>query len=336
MVARKKMKRLPIAGINGLGRFGLNLLKSWIEDPSPAYDLRFINDEKLTAKKTLGIIRTDPLVDFKKYKATLDGDILCLLTPEGRAEHITVTHGPAETMPWLGEPDILLECSGARQEAERCRPFLTGNTKIVVISATSYDAEGTFLYGHNHEALRLGKHRIISYGSCTVNGYIPLAAYLDKGFGIEESVVNVVHNVQLYRLPAFHTLQRKFCTLEKIGPKFLPFLRKNNFIVNYTVVPYEGVSTMDFAFRFRKPVSREKLMETLKKAFGARGALEGLYGMIENDTGPEAHVRTRFSAVIVEDAIQIRGKTAHLFSYFYNEGTARYHELVSYIARTMR
>ena len=328
----KKISAPRDAGMNGFGRFGLNLLKSWIDDPEAPYAIRFLNDEKLTAPKILDIIQKDPLVDFRSYAVSLDGDILRVSTPEGRSAHITITTGPADQAPWLGIPQLFFECSGARQEAERCKPFLTGNTKVVMISATSYDADATILAGFNHAAFDPKRHRIISYGSCTVNGYVPLAAFLHKKFGVESSAVNVVHNIQLYRLPTFHTLQRKFCTLEKMGPEFLPFLRKDNFIVNYTVVPYEGVSVIDFAFRFPRRVTREKLIATIKKAIGPKGELEGLYGMIEKDTGPEAHVRTEFSAVLIEDAVQMRGNTAHLFAYFYNEGTARYHQLATYIA----
>ena len=65
-----------IAGQNGFGRFGLNALKSWIDDRGAPYAIRYINDEVLTARDMFRIITSDPLVSFKKYKVTLNGNII--------------------------------------------------------------------------------------------------------------------------------------------------------------------------------------------------------------------------------------------------------------------
>ena len=45
-----------------------------------------------------------------------------------------------------------------------------------------------------------------------------------------ESDVNVIHNIQEYRLQDNYTLIRKFCTLEKSAPLLLQSLNNNNFI----------------------------------------------------------------------------------------------------------
>jgi glyceraldehyde 3-phosphate dehydrogenase len=121
--------------------------------------------------------------------------------------------------------------------ADRCRPYLTGNTKRVIISATSWDAGSTLVYGFNHTSLDLSMD-IVSYGSCTVNAYVPLADYIHSQYGLVDSDVNVVHNVPAYKLPDSQTLNRKFCTLEKSAKNLLPYLDDSNFMVNYTLVPY--------------------------------------------------------------------------------------------------
>ena len=59
-----------------------------------------------------------------------------------------------------------------------------------------------------------------------------------------------------------NTLTRKFCTLEKSAPNLLPFLNENNFVVNYTLVPFSGVSMIDFRFKIRNSKHR---MEILNK-----------------------------------------------------------------------
>lgn len=328
------------AGINGFGRFALNLLWCWLRDADAPYRIGFINDESLTPTDIIRIIKTDELVrGFQKCKVVLlPGNIMLIQEPSGRTEHIVLTTGPAEQASWLGTPALFLECSGKRSlSTELCRPFLTGNTVVAIVSATCYDADATLIMGFNHESYKPHEHKVVSYGSCTVNPGVTLANFLHKTFGVEECTVSVIHNVQKHRLDAgeFHTLQRKFCTLESMAPKLLPFLTKDNFSVKYTVVPWEGVSMIDFAFRLKKATTRDEAMEALKQATGRDGALEGLFGMVPNDTGPEVHIGSPYSAVIVESELKLVGKTLHLFCYFYNEGSGiRMHELASHIART--
>ena len=78
-----------------------------------------------------------------------------------------------------------------------------------------------------------------------MNAYVPLADCLNKIYKILDSDVNVIHNIQNYKLKNYNTLTRKFCTLEKSGLNLLNFLNSKNFNVNYTIIPYDGVSIMD-------------------------------------------------------------------------------------------
>lgn len=326
------------AGINGFGRFALNLLWWWLRDASASYRIAYINDENLTPADIVRIIKTDSLVHgFQKCKVVLlAGNIMLLQEPNGRTEHIVLTTGSAEQASWLGAPDLFFECSGKRSvSATLCRPFLNGNTKAVIVSATCYDADATLIIGFNHESYEPRQHKVVSYGSCTVNPGVTLADFVNGVFGIDECAVNVIHNVQKHRLDAgeFRTIQRKFCTLESMGPKLLPFLTKDNFTVKYTVVPWDGASTIDFAFRLKKSITRSEAIDALKQSIGKGGALDGLFGMVSEDTGPEVHIGSPYSAVIVESEIKLIGTTLHLFCYFYNEGSgSRMHELANHIA----
>jgi glyceraldehyde 3-phosphate dehydrogenase len=329
---------MTTAGINGFGRFALNLLWSWFRDVQSPYRIAYINDETLTPAEILRILKTDSLVQgFQKCKVVLQpGNTLLIQDPSGRTVHIVLSNSPAEQVSWLGTPDLLLECSGKRSaSAELCQPFLVGKTKTVIVSATCYDADATLVVGFNHESYDPKAHRVVSYGSCTVNPGVTLTNFMHQFFGVDECVVGVVHNVQKHRLDAreFHTLQRKFCTLEVMAPKMLPFLTKDNFTVNYTVVPWEGASIIDFAFRLKTPGTKSEVLGALKRAMAEGGALDGLLGMVPDDMGPEAHIGSPYSAVIVESQVKMVGPTLHLFCYFYNEGSAiRLHELAKYIS----
>ena len=324
-----------LVGMNGFGRFALNLLWWWFNDRHAPYRIGFINDEQLTPEKISSIIKSDSLVTgFRKCKIVLTGTVLMIQAPDGRTEHISISSGPAERAGWLGEPGIFFECSGGRSSgADLCRPFLVGKTKTVIVSATCYDADATLVMGYNHESFDPTKHKVISYGSCTVNPGVVLTATMNDMFCVVGCTVHVIHNVQEHRLlhGETQTLQRKFCTLERMAPQLLPFLN-GKIAVKYTVIPWAGASIIDFAFRVEKPVTREKAVGVLKEAVGKSGRLDGLIGMVSVDNGPGAHIGSPYSMVIVEDEIEVVGDIIHLFGYFYNEGSGiRMHELAKHI-----
>jgi glyceraldehyde 3-phosphate dehydrogenase len=324
-------------GMNGFGRFGLHLLKYWLDrSVDSPFAIRYINDDTLSVQDALDIIRSDRYVEIPKlYKISAHGDEITFTSADGVKNQVLYTHGPADALPWLGEPVFFFECSGKNSLARDCRAFLAGKTKKVVISATSWDADQTLVYGFNH-ARHDPAARVISYGSCTVNAYVPLAAFLHKKFGVRDSDVNVIHNIQDYKLrdPKNQTLLRKFCTLEKSGRKLLRFLNEDNFTVNYTVIPYSGISMMDFRFRLKRARGLEELLRVLEESF-VEGELHHLYAMDETDRGPEVHKCTPHSAVFVRDKARLLGGNLYLQSYFDNENSVnRYHDLADYLART--
>lgn len=325
------------AGINGFGRFGLHLLKYWLDRSSTArFSIGWINDDVLALKDALDIISSDRYVEIPKlYKISVNGTEITFTSADGIKNRLIYTHAKKEKIPWLGKPDMLFECSGKNTLSRDCRLFLTKKTSKVVISATSWDAEQTLVYGFNHKD-HDPKTQVISYGSCTVNAFVPLAAFLNKKFGVRDSDVNVIHNIQEYRLkdPKNDTLLRKFCTLEKSGPKLLGFLNEKNFIVNYTVIPYAGISMMDYRFRLKHAKNLDEVLDKLQESF-VDGELRHLYAMDETDRGPKVHECTPHSAVIVRDSARLLGDNLYLQSYFDNENSVnRYFDLGDYLAST--
>jgi glyceraldehyde 3-phosphate dehydrogenase len=313
---------MVVTGINGFGRFALHLLKWWLDRrQDAAFSISYINDDVLSLQQAHDIITRDPYVRFDAYRICLSADSLLITAADGATRAIQYTNAPLAAIPWRGEPGVVFECSGKATEAARCRTYLTGRTQLVLISATSWDADLTLIYGFNHEAFAPERHRIVSYGSCTVNAYVPLAHWLHERYGIVDSDVNVVHNIVLHRLSQHNTLQRKVCTLERSAPLLLPFLDESrNFVVTYSVVPWAGVSMIDFRFRLARPAPREEIEAALAEAF-ASGGLKDLYRLVPHDEGPEAHQCTWASAVLVADGIKVRGDNVYLPGYFDTENS---------------
>ena len=102
--------------------------------------------------------------------------------------------------------------------------------------------------------------------------------------------------------------------------------------VNYTVIPYDGVSTIDFRFKVSKELDLKSFIIDIKESMNS-GSLNRLYSMDKIDLGPEVHNCTPFSAVFIEDQIKVINNNIYIFSYFDNENSVnRYFDLVNYIA----
>lgn len=326
-------------GINGFGRFSLHLLKYWLDRSKEAHFLiSYINDDYLKLDQVLQIIYDDIYVQIPKfYKLSVTGDQLTFMSADGHKSCIIYSHSQKYDIPWLGKPTYFLECSGKNTNSADCGVFLTGHTEKIIISATSWEADKTLIYGFNHSDI-VAADKIVSYGSCTVNAYVPLAHYLHSVYGIRNSDVNVIHNIQEYKLkdPKNNTLLRKFCTLEKSGAHLLKFLSADNFIVNYTVVPYAGVSMMDFRFELDRVTSLERILYDLDEAM-IGGSLNGLYIFDKEDRGPEVHKCSPYSTIIIRSKARLLGNNLYLQAYFDNENSAnRYFDLVNYLSYQYR
>ena len=57
------------AGINGFVRFGLHLIKYWLDRHEESdFTINYINDDTLTIDQAIEILYNDSIVIFNKYK----------------------------------------------------------------------------------------------------------------------------------------------------------------------------------------------------------------------------------------------------------------------------
>ncbi|PIN76963.1 hypothetical protein COV17_00220 [Candidatus Woesearchaeota archaeon CG10_big_fil_rev_8_21_14_0_10_36_11] len=341
-VPRTGLEGKLVAGVNGFGRFGLHLLKHWLDRRDRAhFDIRYINDPVLTIDDAARMIKNDPAVNFFQYKFKVEGDRLLVSSPHGtRNRTIVFTNAGRKSIdeiPWVGDPDIVFECSGGHAEYsnEARTTFLRDRTKNLVISATAPGADKTLVFGFNHEDFDQDTDLVTSYGSCTVNAFVPLAQWMHDMFSVVDADVHVAHNMPEYKLkdPKNQILYRKECTLEVVGPKLLSFLPSDRFLVDYIVCPFTNISGITFRFGLVDPVVRDTFIDTFRKAVSG-GALQGLYGLEEVDVGDSNRYKcTPFSTVFTEDTIEVRGSNVYLKGYFDNENSVnRYFDLVDYMA----
>jgi glyceraldehyde 3-phosphate dehydrogenase len=313
--------------INGFGRFGLHFLKNYLDGANDNFEIICINDEVLDIDNIYNIIVSDEYVNYiATYIVRKSKDSIWFNDKE-----IKFINKKINEISELEDMDYLLEFSGRNTDAKIAENLLRNNEQQVIISATSYNANQTLIYGFNHEEYKENVSSI-SYGSCTVNALIPLAAKIHGEFEIKSLDVNVVHNLPRYITEKNKpTLKRQFCTLAIMAPKLLNFVSSDNFNVNYTLVPYNGVSIIDFSFDLgKKPLSVEKFF---KEIFRDK-KMKYLYGVIENDNGPEEHKMTSKSAVLIKDKTRLVGSRVYISAYFDNENSStRYLDLINYITK---
>lgn len=330
------------AGLNGFGRFGLHLLKYWLDrSKESAFSIDYMSDPLLTIADVRRSIASDHAVSFAGYKIKTVENTILISTPLQVNHEIKYCHdNRLAFISWIGQPSVVFECSGRHAEfpAEAKKAYLTRNTRHVIISATSYDADATLVFGYNHQTFDYERHRLISYGSCTVNAFVPLAEWMHDQFGLVDSDVHVAHNTQAYKLDTLEgkRLFRKECTLEKSGPLLLNCLSADNFLVDYIVGPFTNVSAITFRFRVSKPVTRETFIERLRHAIRGEKLLK-LYGLEDVDQGDSNRYNgTAYSAIFTEDRIHVRGDHVYMQGYFDNENSVnRFYDLAHHIA-TMR
>lgn len=313
-------------GINGFGRFSQHLLKYWVENYDNAcFEIVNINEDTLEQKQLESILKKDIFLgSFYEY-VTFYRDSIDLLI--GRTvKKIRITHVPFSKIAWFNEVDFFLECSGKvkhRSEFNLCKHAV----KRIVISSSFKDADQTIIMGLNEQDIS-PTSKIISYGSCTVNAYIPLANQIHSYYTILDSDFSVVHNTPQYIIDrgAIHPAI-KSCTLQWSGISLLKFLNEHNFHVSYITIPYTGVSLITYRFRLKDKL--EKVSELLD-LFDKDVVLSKYYKLHNFDIPLHTAKFTKYNAELLANSIQIRGNNLYINGYLDNENSVnRYFDLVN-------
>ena len=314
--------------MNGFGRFGLHFLAYYLDRAKESnFSLLRINDENLSVGKMLDMIKNDHYVKITdNWHIEVDGPIF---TFKNRFEARQIEFQNLTLADFAADHEgVLLECSGKYTNTQ-IFPDLPRLERIF-ISATSLSADETILVGFNEESFRENQ-KFISYGSCTVNAYVPLAFHLNKEFKISSSDVNVIHNIPEYLLQRSPDIfERRSCTLTIMGPKLLKFLTNDNFNVNYTIVPISGVSRIDLSFDLERPFELNEIVKTIEKISNKTGLQ--LYRFHEVDNGPDETLLSVHSTEFILSQSRKVGQRLYLSGYFDTENSAnRYYDLINTI-----
>ncbi|MCP1660076.1 type I glyceraldehyde-3-phosphate dehydrogenase [Neisseria perflava] len=172
--------------INGFGRIGRLALRQIAK--AEGIEVVAVND--LTpADMLLHLFKYDSTQGRFQGTAELKDDAIVV-----NGKEIKVFSNPnPEELPWkeLGV-DVVLECTGFFTTSEKCQAHIRAGARKVVISAPGGNDVKTVVFGVNQDVLD-GSETVISAASCTTNCLAPMAAVLQKEFGVVEGLMTTIH-----------------------------------------------------------------------------------------------------------------------------------------------
>ena len=172
--------------INGFGRIGRLALRQI--EKAQGIEVVAVND--LTpADMLLHLFKYDSTQGRFEGSAELKDDAIVV---NGKEIKVFANPNPEE-LPWgeLGV-DIVLECTGFFTNKTKAEAHIRAGARKVVISAPGGNDVKTVVYGVNQDILD-GSETVISAASCTTNCLAPMAAVLQKEFGIVEGLMTTIH-----------------------------------------------------------------------------------------------------------------------------------------------
>ncbi|MFA7198084.1 MAG: type I glyceraldehyde-3-phosphate dehydrogenase [Methanoculleus sp.] len=175
--------------INGFGRIGRQILRSYLIETPKSIEIVAINDLNSTDELAY-LMQYDSVHGRAPFPVEAAPDLLRAGSKEVRVLH---EKDPA-SLPWkdLGV-DIVLECTGRFTERAASAKHLEAGASRVVISAPSDDADQTVVLGVNEGDYDPAKHVIVSNASCTTNALAPAAKVLHDAFGVEHLMATAIH-----------------------------------------------------------------------------------------------------------------------------------------------
>lgn len=262
-------------GINGFGRIGRNAFK--IAFGRDDVEVIAIND--LTDTKTLAyLLKHD--TNYGMYDKEVGFDDENIIVADKKIK-VLAEKDPA-VLPWKDlNVDVVIESTGFFVDPDKARAHIRAGAKKVIISAPakgdSADTATTIVLGVNEDKLDDASD-VISNASCTTNCITPVAAVIEKTFGIDKMFMTTIHSYtasQHLQDGPGKNLREDRAGAQNITPtttgasiaaaKALPDLT-GIFGALEIRVPTPVVSLADFSIVTKRPVTVEEVNDAFKKA----------------------------------------------------------------------
>lgn len=327
-------------GINGMGRIGRTILKSWLQRNDSEVEIVAVND-LADAKFCAYQLKYDSVTGVLNAEIKQEGDSLIA---NGHSIKYFSQRDPAE-IPWSDcNVDIVFDSTGIFSDKASLGKHLGGTVKKVIMCAPGKDLDGTFVMGVNHENYNPAKHNIISNASCTTNCLAPVAKVLNDTFGIESGLMTTIHaytgdqnlldgphrDYRRSRAAALSMVPTTTGAAKAVG-EVLPELKGklDGFAIR---VPTPNVSVVDLSVNLKKEATKESVNAALKEA--ANGPLKGILSFEELPLVSIDFCGRSESSMFDSTLTNAMGKFVKVISWYDNEMgySNRVIDLAKYIA----
>ncbi len=289
--------------INGFGRIGRNVLKSYLEK-KPDWEIVAIND--LTDAKTLGhLLKYDSI--YGKFTEELEAREEALVI-NGKEIKIFAEKNPKD-LPWkeLGV-DLVIESTGIFRSKKEAEQHIEAGAKKVIITAPAKNEDITLVMGVNEKDYDASKHHVISNASCTTNCLAPFTKLLDDHFTIKRGIMTTIHSYtndqNILDLPHKDLRRARAAALSIIPTTtgaaeavslVLPQL-KGKLTGMAMRVPTPTVSVVDLVVEVEKNTDKNAVNEVFKNA--ANNELRGILDYSDEPLVSADYIKSDYSTIV--------------------------------------
>jgi glyceraldehyde 3-phosphate dehydrogenase len=301
-------------GINGFGRIGRLVLRTILERYPDKLDVVALN-HRYDVKINAHLLKYDS--NYGRFDGTveIDGDYFVI---NGKKVRRFPNLNPDQINWRENGVELVIEATGAFNDATKARAHLDGGAKKVIITAPAKNEDLTVVLGVNEDWYDPARHSVISNASCTTNGLAPAVAVMHRTFGVEMGFMNTIHSYtndqKILDKPHNDFRRARAAALSMIPTSsgaakalalVIPEL-KGKFDGLCLRVPTPTVSIVDFTCILSKSAALDEVKDAFKAA-ASEGRMKGILGYDENNLVSVDYKGCPLSSVVDGPCIQLTG-----------------------------
>ncbi|MBZ4690665.1 MAG: glyceraldehyde-3-phosphate dehydrogenase [Cereibacter sp.] len=268
--------------INGFGRIGRSVLRAHAlaRQKGAAGPLKIVGINDIAAAEMCAY-----LFEFDSVFGVWPGTVALeegALVVDG--VRIPLHRAPDLSVLDLSGIDVVMECTGRADLPEIAGRGLAAGAGRVLVSGPSRAAEFTVVLGANEAGLR--GQRIVSNASCTTNALAPLAALIEREWGIVTGSMTTIH-CYTGSQPTVDAPAADFARSRAAALSMVPTTTSAQRLLDLVLpgiagriegsavrVPVASVSAVDLAVMTARPVTAREVNAALAAAGGVIGVTE--------------------------------------------------------------
>lgn len=272
--------------INGFGRIGRCVFRNMWERGNAK--CTYINEPGMTIENIIYLLKFDSIYGRFQGSVEKKSEHTINVYNQNKAWEITVGHVRElynEKALW-NNIQIIVDATGNEMCASKSWNYIENGIGHVIITNTFYDADFTYIMGHNDERFDAGRHRVISTSICDANATVPLLSKIIKEIGIDFCFVTTLHPWLSYQnlMDAPVRMQRrsencdyfplgrssvnsvipKTTTLGPVLEYVFPTLKDKLSYISYRT-PTQMVASAELSVVLSKTATKENIIEILQQ-----------------------------------------------------------------------